>query len=87
MVIQCIPCRFGEYGDCIDLIFGKRDLRDRFCESFGENTENVLNDIHKFVCRYGSRYEITEIQIDGQEVTVGIEVGKMHIYKTYKLNE
>jgi len=47
----------------------------------------VLNDIHKFVCRYGSQYEITEIQTNGQEVTVGIEVGKMHIYKTYKLNE
>jgi len=75
---------FGEYSDFIDSIFGKRDLIKKFCESFGENTENVLNDIHNFVCRYGPKYEITEIQTDGQEVTVGIEVGKMHIYKTYK---
>ncbi|MCD6274404.1 MAG: hypothetical protein J7J15_00025 [Candidatus Aenigmarchaeota archaeon] len=62
-------------------------MRDRFCESFGENTEKVLNDIHNYVCRYGPRYEITEIQIDGQEVTVEIRVGKIHILKTYKPNK
>jgi len=62
-------------------------LRDRFCESFGENTENVLNDIHNNICEYGSEYKIVGIQSKGQEVTVEIRVGKIHILKTYKSNK